>query len=128
MREKEAQKLSPVQRALILKEIIEGNSISPYFHDFSSSQMKDLRNFLEREIQYVSQLQDDQPLSLVEIKSHYLNISEYYRTQDCHEPIESCLDESCYQSNPVCFGLKMAAHIEILQELLRPYLRKEQPA
>jgi hypothetical protein len=126
MKEAEAQKLSILHKALILKEIIQGNSINHYFHDLSASQIKDLRNFLEKEIQYVSHLQDDQPLDLDQIKSRYPNASEYYRTQDCHEPIESCLDESCYKSNPVCFGLKMSSHIEILVEMLRPYLRKDE--
>ncbi len=126
MKETEAYKLTTINKALILKEIIEGNSINHYFHNFSAEQMKDLRNFLEKEIQYVSHLQDEQPLDLERIKSRYPNVSQYYRTQDCNEPIESCLDESCYKSNPVCFGIKMSAQIEILQEILRPYLRKDE--
>lgn len=126
MKNSEAKKLLTIEKAKILKEIIDGKPIDPYFHDFSAIQMRDLRDFLEKEIQYISHLQDKDPLDKDNIKSRYVRASEYYRNQDCHEPLESCLDESCYTTNPICFSMKMSTHIQVLQEILRPYLKKEQ--
>ncbi|NOQ96773.1 MAG: hypothetical protein GQ561_01280 [Calditrichae bacterium] len=126
MKNSEAKKLSTIQKAKILKEIIDGKPIDQFFHDFSASQMKCLRDFLEKELQYISNLQDKNPLDIKSIKSRYVRASEYYRNQDCHEPLESCLDESCYTTNPICFSMKMSSHILVLQEILRPYLKKEQ--
>jgi hypothetical protein len=128
MKNSEAKNLSTIEKAQILKEIIDGKPIDQYFHDFSALQMKCLRDFLEKELQYVSNLQDKNPLDIETIKSRYVRASEYYRNQDCHEPLESCLDESesCYTTNPICFSMKMSTHIQMLQEILRPYLKKEQ--
>ena len=126
MKNSDTKKLSTIQKAKILKEIIDGKPIDQYFHDFTALQMKCLRDFLENEIQYVSQLQDKKPLDIEGIKSRYVRASEYYRNQDCHEPLESCLDETCYKTNPICFSMKMSTHIEVLQGMLRPYLKKEQ--
>ena len=126
MKNSDSKNLSTIQKAKILKEIIDGKPIDQYFNDFSALQMKSLRDFMEKEIQYVSQLQDKDPLDLKSIKARYMRASEYYRKQDCHEPIESCLDESCYTANPICFSMKMSTHIQLLQEILEPYLKKEQ--
>jgi hypothetical protein len=126
MKDNEAKNLTTIQKAKILKEIIDGKPIDQYFDDFSALQMLCLRDFLEKELQYVSQLQDKNPLELESIKSRYARASEYYRNQDCHEPLESCLDESCYMANPICFSMKMSTHIQVLQEILGPYLKKEQ--
>jgi hypothetical protein len=126
MKSNETKKLSTIQKAKILKEIIDGKPIDQHFHDFSALQMKNLRDFLEKELIYVSNLQDKNPLDIESIKSRYVKASEYYRNQDCSEPLESCLDESCYTSNPICFSMKMSSHILVLQENLIPYLKKEQ--
>jgi hypothetical protein len=125
MKDSEAKKLSTIQKAKILKEIIDGKSIDQYFHDFTALQMKSLRDFLEKEVQYLSHLRDKNPLDIASIKARYVRASEYYRNQDCHEPLESCLDESCYLTNPICFSLKMATYIRVLQEILKPYMKKE---
>ena len=126
MKNSEAKKLLTIEKAKILKELIDGKSIDQYFHDYSALQMRDLRDFLEKELQYISHLQDKDPFDNEKIKSRYVRASEYYRNQDCHEPLESCLDESCYTANPICFSMKMSTHIQVLQEILRPCLTKEQ--
>ena len=125
MKNSESKYLSTIQKAKILKEIIDGKPIDQYFHDFSALQMRSLRDFLEKELQYVSQLQDKNPLDIESIKARYIRASEYFRNQDCHEPLESCLDESCYTTDPICFSMKMSTHIQVLQEILEPYLKKE---
>ncbi len=120
--EKNLKKLSLLQRSQILMNILQKKDLELFYTQLTAMQMKDLRDFLEDEIIYMSSLKDSRPLEKNEIKSAYPQTSDYYRQQDCHEPLESCLDETCYRTNPVCFSLKMKTHITILLEKIQQYL------
>jgi hypothetical protein len=119
--QKNQKKLSPLERTQILMHILQHKDPEQIFIRLSATQMKDLRDFLENEIVYVSSSQGS-PVKKNELKDTYPVTSEYYRKQDCHEPLESCLDETCYRANPVCFSLKMKTHIAILLDKIQVYL------
>jgi hypothetical protein len=118
------KRLNTLQKAKILKQILDGQKIDHYFHEFSAPQMKDLRDFLENQILDLSKRSDENPLERQEIKGKYQPTPEYYHQQDCNEPLDSCLDETCYKANPVCFGLKMSAHMNILVNLIEDYVKE----
>jgi len=117
-------RLTTLQKAKILKQILDGKNIDHYFHELSAPQMRDLRDFLENQILDLSKRADEKPLNLQEIKGKYQPTGEYYHQQDCNEPLDSCLDETCYKANPVCFGLKMSTHVNTLLTLMDPYLKE----
>ena len=125
MLKKSLKKISVIKLGEILLKIQEGKSLQSIISNFSASEMKQIRNFLESEVQYLSGLRDKPPLSLADIKSNFEPTPDYFYKQDCREPLESCLNETCFTSNPVCFSRKIKLHIEILIKLLTPYLEKQ---
>ena len=119
------KKISFIKLSQILLKIQKGNDLEPIYSELSAAEMKELRNFLEEEILYLSSFRDESTIELSNIKSKYIPAPEYYHNQDCHEPLESCINETCYISNPKCFSRKMKTHIEMLEKLLAPYLKKQ---
>ncbi|OPX34076.1 hypothetical protein B1H10_04425 [candidate division KSB1 bacterium 4484_188] len=119
------KKLSTVQRGAILLKIQNGESVDSILSKMSAEEHKELRDFLETELLYLSELRDEKRLNLSQIKSNYEPAPNYYYKQDCHEPLESCLNETCLNANPDCFSRKMRTHIDVLIKLLTPFLEKQ---
>lgn len=119
-----SQKLSLFQRTEILMKIINNQELETFFNSLTALQMKDLRNFLEDELMYMSTIHKEPIMGKSIIRSKYMPVSDYYHQQNCGERLESCLDETCYPNNAVCFSMKMASHINRLLDLLKPYLEK----
>ncbi|GAB4371020.1 MAG: hypothetical protein Kow0042_13530 [Calditrichia bacterium] len=117
--------LSILTLGKVLLKIQNGESLDTIINQLSAPEMKKLRNFLESEAIYLSSLLDDSLLGLSQIKSNYEPVPNYYYKQDCREPLESCLNETCLGSNPVCFSQKMKLQIEALIKLVTPYLEKQ---
>jgi hypothetical protein len=111
-----------IKRGQILLTIQKGKDLEAAIADMTALQLRELRNFLEEEIKYLSHLKDEAPLELSDIKSKYEPGPNYYYKNDCREPLESCLNETCFQTNQDCFSRKMRSHIEVLSILLEPYL------
>ena len=59
-------RLTTLQKAKILKQILDGKNIDHYFHELSAPQMRDLRDFLENQILDLSKRADEKPLNLQE--------------------------------------------------------------
>lgn len=119
-----SQKLTLFQRSEILMKIIDKQDLETFFNSLSALQMRELRNFLEDELLYMSAINKEPVMGKSIIRSKYIPVSEYYRAQNCSERLESCLDESCYPNNAVCFSMKMTLQINQLLDLLKPYLEK----
>lgn len=125
MNEKNSTHLSRLKLGEILLTIQSGENPEKLYSDFSAKEMQELRNFLEKELQYLSSLKTGSPLPISEIKGKYEQIPNYYYKQACREPLEACINETCLASNPECFSRKMKTHIDVLIKLLIPYM--EQP-
>ena len=120
------KRITTLQKAKILKQILDDQKIDHYFHEFSAPQMRELRDFLENQVIDLSSRTDQNPMDRSGVKEKYQPTTEYYHQQDCNEPLDSCLDESCYKANPVCFGLKMSTHVIILVNLIESYAKESQ--
>ena len=116
--------LSIFQRSEALMKIIDAEELETLFSHLSALQMRDLRNFLENQLVYLATLNKESVMGQSIIRAKYEPAGEYFRRQNCGEPLESCLDESCHPNNPVCFSMKMSLQIKVLQDLLKPYLEK----
>jgi hypothetical protein len=122
----EPQKKVPILRkAQILLKLMSKEEIESFYSELSAIQLKDLRNFFEEEVCHLSSINDTSPLSRENLKAKYEPVDRYYTRQDCREPMEACTSETCYTSNPICFSRKMETHINILTEILKTYLFKE---
>ncbi len=114
--------LTILEKSEILLRIQKGELLDDLFEEFNAEQMQQVRNFLEEELQYLHQLQEGKPLSLTEIRTNYEPIPNYYYKQACREPLEACLNETCFLSNPECFSRKMKLQIHTLIKLITPLL------
>ncbi|MBN2366540.1 MAG: hypothetical protein EH225_11555 [Calditrichaeota bacterium] len=117
----QASHLSLIQRSRILLQVLRKDDPETLYADLTSIQLKEMRNFLEQEIIFLSRARG-LTISEDDLRRGYPSVQEYYRKQDCHEPLESCIDETCLLSNPVCFGMKMKNQIGTLLEKLVEYI------
>ena len=114
--------LNLIIRANILKTLLEGQSLEAVYPRLTVYQLQELRDFLQEEVVYLSGLKDDSPLTIADVKERYEPIPNYYYRQDCREPLDSCYNETCLTSNPICFSKKMKGQLSELVQLLQPYL------
>ncbi len=122
---KEAKLTLPIiKRSQIILKLWQKEDITATYKEFTAEEMKELRDFLEKEILYFSNRGDETPVSLAEIKSHFVPVTNFYYNEGCKEPLEACLNETCLYSNPGCFSRKMKSQIEVLVDLMSPYLTK----
>ncbi len=112
-------------RAEFLIKLINNENVDALMSDLTAFQLKELRSFLENELLYLSSLNGNS-LNRDRIKSKYPSIHDYYYSYDCREELDSCYNETCLLSNPNCFGRKMREQINVLKELLTPYLMPEE--
>ncbi len=105
--------LSTLKKAQILLKILRQDDPEEFYQELSSLEMRELRNFLEDEIIFLNGAENP-GITKEQLRKAYPSVQEYYRKQDCHEPLEACIDESCLKSNPVCFSFKMRTHLEVL--------------
>jgi hypothetical protein len=123
---KEQKGLSITQKAEILYQLTLEGEKKNLFENLSALQLQELRNLLEQEILYLSELKEGSPLKLDEdIKSHYEPVSNYFHNNECSEPFEACEGETCFTFNSKCFSRKMHGNIEALLPLIESYLSKE---
>ncbi len=125
MQNGQTKKISIMKLGEILLKIQNGEELDTILSDLSAFEMKEVRNFLEQELQYLSSFRDSAAMKLSEIKSNYEPVASYYYRQDCREPLEACLNETCLTSNPVCFSRKMKSQMQVLIKILTPYLEKQ---
>ena len=119
-----SKKISLMDKGQILLKIKDEESLDQYFSRLSAIQLKDLRDFLEEEVVYLTKIHNNGGISKTKIKNEYESVDAYFHRQDCREPYESCANETCYTTNPICFGRKMESHIEKLIKLIKSYLDK----
>ena len=113
-----SKKISLMDKGQILLKIKDEESLDQYFSRLSAIQLKDLRDFLEEEVVYLTKIHNNGGISKTKIKNEYESVDAYFHRQDCREPYESCANETCYTTNPICFGRKMESHIEKLIKLI----------
>lgn len=124
MAQEDTAKISLIRRGEILLKILAGEDLDSICSQLTAIELKGLRDFLEEEVGYLSTLRDKNAVQISDIKSNYEPATNYYYNQDCREPLESCLNETCYTSNPACFSRKMKTHLNSVIEQLTPYLKK----
>lgn len=112
------KEVSLVQKVELLLRVFRNEETDDLVRKLTAEQKQDLRNFLEKEVIYLSRHSQGKPLSLAEIKSRFEPIPNYYYRQECNEPLEACFNETCIEANPQCFGRKMEGQISVMVQIL----------
>ncbi|MCB0261795.1 MAG: hypothetical protein KDE52_08885 [Calditrichaeota bacterium] len=120
------RKLSALTKTAVMVRLIEAPETLPeVFDGLSAHQMQDLRNYLTDQIIYLSSMTNDQPLTREAVTARLEPIPNYYHKQYCREPLEACYNETCMTSNPSCFSKKMRSQIDVMVEMILPYLQEK---
>lgn len=120
--------LSILQKARLSTDLASGIPLSEALKGFSASEMQQVRNYLKEQILHYSASLDRKQLMTQDLDEAVGPIPNYYHRQDCREPLEACLNETCISSFPQCFSRKMNEQSASLAEILFPYLmRQEKP-
>lgn len=117
-----SQTLSILQRARLSSDLASGVPIEEAVKGFSASEMQKVRNYLKEQILHYSATLDRKQLMPQDLDEAVGPIPNYYHRQDCREPLEACLNETCISSFPHCFSRKMNEQSESLAKILFPYL------
>ncbi len=116
------KELGITRKARIMLQLLDKENPTDIFSGLSAAQLQDLRDFLEAQTMHLSGLREDGHLTLTDIKSRMEPVPNYYYKQDCREPLEACLNETCLASNPICFSNKMKMQIQVVLSILESYL------
>ncbi len=123
MLKKTKRTIGLLNRAKLMERIAMGQDVSDMLKSFSAPQLQEVRSFLMDSLIYISQSNDETPLTISKIKEQFEPIPNYYYRQDCREPLEACFNETCMASNPGCFSRKMQGQISVLLKLINQYLQ-----
>ncbi|MEL6820191.1 MAG: hypothetical protein AAFP70_00420 [Calditrichota bacterium] len=120
-----SQALRTLQKARLCTDLASGVPLADALKEFSASEMQLVRNYLKEQILHYSASIDRKQLMPQDLAEAIGPIPNYYHKQDCREPLEACLNETCISSFPHCFSRKMNEQSESLAKLLFPYLIKK---
>jgi hypothetical protein len=79
--------------------------------------LSDIQEFLWEAILYVGKDEKSKPITRDSITSKMMPTGEYWRSQLCGEPLDTCRGRSCFVSHPVCAGNKLKGQIEVIRQL-----------
>ncbi len=80
-------------------------------------ELSDIQAFLWDAILYVGKDEDGKPITREAITARMMPTNEYWRSQLCGEPEDTCRGRSCFVSHPVCAGHKLIGQIEAIRQL-----------
>jgi len=78
--------------------------------------LSDIQEFMWDAALYVGRDEDGRPLSRDALTSRMMPTTEYWRSQLCGEPLDTCRGRSCFVSHPVCAGNKLKGQIEAIRQ------------
>lgn len=116
------RKIGITTRSEILLKLIHQEDWADTVSRLTAPQLQDLRNFLEQQVVHLSASSGGQKLTEEALRSKLEPVPNYYYKQDCREPLEACINETCLASNPGCFSKKMHTQLEVILSVLREYL------
>ncbi|GAB4332428.1 MAG: hypothetical protein Kow0037_09930 [Calditrichia bacterium] len=117
--------LSPLLLAEFSVKLKKGVDISEELKRLSAEELRAARDYFENLIQTFGKNRDGRMITRQETRANFEPIPNYYYKQDCREPLEACINETCLSSNPQCFSRKMMDQIEMLLEQLKPYYKRQ---
>ena len=82
----------------------------------SPHDLSDIQEFLWDVALYVGRNEDGKALTRDSLTSRMMPTTEYWRSQLCGEPLDTCRGRSCFVSHPICAGNKLKGQIEVIRQ------------
>lgn len=109
--------LSREFKVQLIKAVFQKADFDRMIAKASPYELSDIQEFLWEAILYVGKDESGQPLSRDAIIARMTSTVDYWRSQLCGEPLDTCRGRSCFVSHPVCAGNKLKGQIEVIRQM-----------
>jgi hypothetical protein len=101
----------------LIKAVFDKNEFDQIMTSANPYQLSDIQEFLWEALLYVGRDEKGEKLTRDAVTSRMLSTVDYWRSQLCGEPLDTCRGRSCFVSHPVCAGNKLRGQIEVIRQM-----------
>ncbi len=113
----------------LIKNVYQKETFDQIIAKANPYELSDIQEFLWDAALYIGRDEQGQPLSREAIIKRMMPTTDYWRSQLCGEPLDTCRGRSCFVSHPICAGNKLKGQIEVIRQFFdRRKQRAEQDA
>ncbi len=110
------ESLSREYKVALIKAVYDKTRFDEMILKANTYQLSDIQEFLWDAALYVGRDEEGKALTREAITLRMLPTAEYWRSQLCGEPLDTCRGRSCFVSHPVCAGNKLKGQIEVIRQ------------
>jgi hypothetical protein len=110
------EKLSRDYKVNLIKAVFNKGEFESMMAKCGPYELSEVEAFLWDASLYVGRDEQGKVLTRESITSRMVPTSDYWRSQLCGEPIDTCRGRSCFVSHPVCASNKLRAQIEVIRQ------------
>ena len=119
-------KLTIAQKAHILFLITHQLSIIEFMKEISIANLLGLREFLYLQAKDLAEKIINKNITKQALQKKMTPVTKYFHSQDCREPLDSCVNDTCYELDPPCFTKKLFGQIGTIYEFIREEIFKKE--
>ncbi len=109
--------LSREFKVQLIKAVFSKSDFDRMIERASPYELSDIQEFLWEAILYVGKDEQGHALSRDAVIARMTSTVDYWRSQLCGEPLDTCRGRSCFVSHPVCAGNKLKGQIEVIRQM-----------
>ena len=113
----------------LIKNVYNKEAFDQIIEKANTYELSDIQEFLWDAALYIGKDEQGNSLSRETIIKRMMPTTDYWRSQLCGEPLDTCRGRSCFVSHPICAGNKLKGQIEVIRQFFdRRKQRAEQDA
>ncbi len=101
----------------LIKAVFDKDEFNKIMESANPYQLSDIQEFLWEALLYVGRDEKGDKLTRDDVTGRMLSTVDYWRSQLCGEPLDTCRGRSCFVSHPVCAGNKLRGQIDIMRQM-----------
>lgn len=101
----------------LIKAVFDKDEFNKIMATANPYQLSDIQEFLWEALLYVGHDDQGNKLTRNDVTARMLSTVDYWRSQLCGEPLDTCRGRSCFVSHPVCAGNKLRGQIDVLRQM-----------
>jgi hypothetical protein len=110
-------KITREMKVQLIKAVFNKEKFNEIVAKASPYELSDIQEFLWDAVLYLGKNDDGTPITRDAITARMMPTTEYWRSQLCGEPLDTCRGRSCFVSHPVCAGNKLKGQIDVIRQL-----------
>ncbi len=101
----------------LIKAVFHKEEFDLILQNANPYQLSDIQEFLWEALLYVGRDEQGEKLKRDDITGRMVPTVDYWRSQLCGEPLDTCRGRSCFVSHPVCAGNKLKGQIDVIRQM-----------